>query len=162
MSTNDSLPDDVETLKQLLLVRDAEQLAQARAEASGLEALIAQMRLTIEKLKRDLFGPRNERKARLLEQMENGDGRWPCGVVAARRQCLAWLRERYRERGGRGTEELKGLKVEPEPACSWRCGRSRWPRLAGLAAGGQRSPGPARPWFRSACAAGGPRDRNRS
>jgi hypothetical protein len=69
MSTNDSLPDDVETLERLLLARDAE-LAQARAEASSAEALIAHLRLTIEKLKRDLFGPRNERKARLLDQME--------------------------------------------------------------------------------------------
>lgn len=69
MNTNDSLPDEIETLKRLLLERNAE-LAQARAEASSAEALIAQMRLTIEKLKRDLFGPRNERKARLLDQME--------------------------------------------------------------------------------------------
>ena len=69
MSTNDSLPDDVATLQQLLLARNAE-LAQARAEASSAEALIAYLRLTIEKLKRDLFGPRNERKARLLDQME--------------------------------------------------------------------------------------------
>jgi transposase len=65
----DSLPDDVEMLKRLLLVRDAE-LAQARAEASSAEALIGHLRLTIEKLKRDLFGARNERKARLIDQME--------------------------------------------------------------------------------------------
>jgi transposase len=69
MSTNDSLPDDVETLKRLLLERDAE-IAQARAEASSTQALIVHLRLTIEKLKRDLFGPRNERKARLVDQME--------------------------------------------------------------------------------------------
>src|SRR5688500_12015550 len=69
MSTNDSLPEDVATLQQLLLARNAE-LARARAEASSAEALIAHLRLTIEKLKRDLFGPRNERKARLLDQME--------------------------------------------------------------------------------------------
>jgi transposase len=76
MSTNDSLPDDVETLRQLVLARDAElaqaraEAAQARAEASSVEALVVHLRLTIEKLKRDLFGPRNERKARLIEQME--------------------------------------------------------------------------------------------
>jgi transposase len=69
MSTPDSLPDDVETLKRLVLARDAE-LAQARAEASSVEALVVHLRLTIEKLKRDLFGPRNERKARLIDQME--------------------------------------------------------------------------------------------
>jgi transposase len=76
MGTHDSLPDDVETLKQLLLARDAE-LAQARAEvanvraaASSAEALVTHLRLEVEKLKRDLFGPRNERKERLLDQLE--------------------------------------------------------------------------------------------
>jgi transposase len=76
MSTNDSLPDDIETLKRLLQTRDAElaqvraEVASARAEASSAEALITHLRLEIEKLKRDLFGPRNERKERLLDQME--------------------------------------------------------------------------------------------
>ena len=41
-------------------------LANARAEA----ALIAYYKLEIEKLKRQLYGTRSERKARLLEQME--------------------------------------------------------------------------------------------
>ncbi len=76
MSADDSLPDDIETLKRLLQARDAE-LAQARAEASNArakassaEALITHLKLTIEKLRREIFGPRNERKARLLDQME--------------------------------------------------------------------------------------------
>src|SRR3954462_11039979 len=69
MSADDSLPDDVETLKRLLLAREAD-LAQARAEALSAAALVAHLRLTIEKLKRDIFGPRNERKARLLAQLE--------------------------------------------------------------------------------------------
>src|ERR1700751_5020926 len=76
MSGTDSLPNDVETLKQLLLARDAElaqaraEVASARAEASSVEALITHMRLEIEKLRSDLFGARNERKARLVDQME--------------------------------------------------------------------------------------------
>ena len=69
MSADDSLPDDVETLKRLVRARSAE-LAQARAEASSAEALIAHLRLAIEKLRRELYGQRSERKARLLEQME--------------------------------------------------------------------------------------------
>jgi transposase len=69
MSTDDSLPDDIETLKRLVRAGAAD-LARARAEASSAEALIAHLRLTIEKLKRDIFGPRSERKARLLDQME--------------------------------------------------------------------------------------------
>ena len=76
MGGADSLPDDVETLKRLvaerdvaLLARDAE-LARARAEASSAEALIVHLRLAIEKMRREIYGPRSERKARLLGQME--------------------------------------------------------------------------------------------
>jgi transposase len=54
MSADDSLPDDVETLKRLLRARDAE-LAQVRAQASSTEALIAHLRLTIEKMRREIY-----------------------------------------------------------------------------------------------------------
>src|SRR5690349_22668817 len=69
MSAADSLPDDIELLKQLVRTREAE-LARARAEASGAEALITHLRLTIAKMRRELFGQRSERKAHLLDQME--------------------------------------------------------------------------------------------
>ncbi len=69
MSAADSLPDDVEALKAMLRDQDAE-LAQARATASNATALIAHLQLSIEKLRRELYGVRSERKARLLEQME--------------------------------------------------------------------------------------------
>jgi len=69
MSADDSLPDDVETLKQLVRAGNAE-LAQARAAVSNSETLIAHLRLTIEKMRREIFGPRSERKARLLDQLE--------------------------------------------------------------------------------------------
>ncbi len=53
------------------------QLADARAEAANAkadltstEALIAHLKLAIEKLRRELYGSRSERKARLLDQME--------------------------------------------------------------------------------------------
>jgi transposase len=69
MSAADSLPDDIATLKRLVLARDAE-LARARAEASSAEALIAHLRLAIEKMRRELYGQRSERKAHLLDQME--------------------------------------------------------------------------------------------
>jgi hypothetical protein len=42
----------------------------ARADQSSREALIAHLKLEIEKLKRQLYGSRSERKACLLEQME--------------------------------------------------------------------------------------------
>ena len=69
MSAADSLPDDLETLKELVRAQQAE-LARARAEASSAEALIEHLRLTIEKMRREMYGPRSERKARLLDQME--------------------------------------------------------------------------------------------
>ncbi|MEJ2117680.1 MAG: IS66 family transposase, partial [Alphaproteobacteria bacterium] len=44
--------------------------ARAQAVNTSTEALIAHLKLEIEKLRRALFGSRSERKARLLEQME--------------------------------------------------------------------------------------------
>ena len=64
-----ALPDDVEALKRLVLAREAD-LAAARARQSSSEALIAHLRLTIEKMRRDAYGQRSERGARLLDQME--------------------------------------------------------------------------------------------
>ncbi|QQN65468.1 transposase [Bradyrhizobium diazoefficiens] len=66
---DDSLPDDIDALTQLVRARRAE-LAQARAEASSTEALIAHLRLAIEKMRRELYGPSRERTARLIDQME--------------------------------------------------------------------------------------------
>ena len=42
----------------------------AKAEASSVEATIAHLKLMIEKLKRELYGQRSERTARLIDQME--------------------------------------------------------------------------------------------
>jgi transposase len=44
--------------------------ASARADLSNRDALIAHLKLEIEKLRRALYGSHSERKARLLEQME--------------------------------------------------------------------------------------------
>src|SRR5712671_6313106 len=44
--------------------------ASAQADLSGSEALIAHLKLAIEKLRRELYGTRSERTARLLDQME--------------------------------------------------------------------------------------------
>jgi transposase len=41
-----------------------------KASASSTEALIAHLKLQIEKLRRDLYGPRAERTARVIDQME--------------------------------------------------------------------------------------------
>ena len=41
-----------------------------RRDLSSSEALIAHLKLAIEKLRRELYGTRSERTARLLDQME--------------------------------------------------------------------------------------------
>ena len=69
MTSIDPLPDDATSLKRLLLTRE-EELVAARAQVSSAEALIAHLRLQIEKLNRDRFGQRSERSARLLDQLE--------------------------------------------------------------------------------------------
>src|SRR6266700_2090710 len=46
------------------------EVANARADRSSTEALIGRLNLEIEMLRRQLYGPRSERTARLLEQME--------------------------------------------------------------------------------------------
>jgi len=65
----DSLPDDVETLKTMVLAAQAERIA-AQAEAHALQLLIEKMKYTIAKLKQARFGQSSERSTRLLEQLE--------------------------------------------------------------------------------------------
>jgi len=76
ISKPDDLPSDlVSALAALQAEREARLRAEAlaasaRAELSDNEALIAHLELRIEKLKRELYGQRSERTARLLEQLE--------------------------------------------------------------------------------------------
>ena len=68
-STYDPLPDDVETLKALLLAERAARVsAEAQARTRALE--IEQLKFTIAKLRRERFGASSERGARLLDQLE--------------------------------------------------------------------------------------------
>ncbi len=76
MTSIDLLPDDAKSLKQLLVAARAHaaavtaEAATLRAKAADDEALIAHLKLWIEKLNRDRFGQRSERSARLLDQLE--------------------------------------------------------------------------------------------
>jgi transposase len=71
-SASESLPSDLAAAHAMIVAERAARLeveaklANARAEA----ALIAYYKLEIEKLRRQLYGARSERKARLLDQME--------------------------------------------------------------------------------------------
>jgi transposase len=82
-SGRDNAADDIEVLKAALAaahdklvagesraVHAEAELAVARAQASDDQALIAHLKLQIEKLNRDRFGLRSERTARLLDQLE--------------------------------------------------------------------------------------------
>jgi transposase len=72
------LPDDLETLRAALVAAQARadiaeaEAARAVAEASAAEALLLAARLENEKLRRQLYGQRSERTARLLDQLELG------------------------------------------------------------------------------------------
>jgi transposase len=75
-SQEQAFPNNVKALKAALfaererrLMAEAEAAA-AKARLSDDEALIAHLKLQIEKLRRELFGPRSERTARLLDQLE--------------------------------------------------------------------------------------------
>ena len=71
----DALPDDIVALKDALLVERARalevtaELMVARAKASEDVALIAQQKLRIAKLERQIYGQRSERSARLIDQL---------------------------------------------------------------------------------------------
>src|SRR5580700_6383780 len=71
-----ALPDDIEALKAAFVAEAARaaqaeaELAVARAKAADDQALIAHQQLRIEKLTRQLYGPRSERTSRILDQIE--------------------------------------------------------------------------------------------
>src|ERR1700704_5159454 len=82
-SGGEAFPNDIAALKtELAAARDRHiieaaraayaeaELAVARAKASDDQALIAHQQLRIEKLTRELYGPRSERTSRLLDQIE--------------------------------------------------------------------------------------------
>src|SRR5208282_728028 len=82
-SGGEAFPNDIAALKSALAAaRDRHiieaaraayaeaELAVARAKASDDQALIAHQQLRIEKLTRELYGPRSERTSRLLDQIE--------------------------------------------------------------------------------------------
>ncbi len=68
MSTADSLPNDIETLKAMLLCERAARLA-AEADARARMLLIEKLKLTIRKLRHERFGQSAERGS-LLDQLE--------------------------------------------------------------------------------------------
>ena len=83
---------DIDALKAALAV--------AEAKASDAEAEIAFLRLTIEKLRRELYGWRSERKSRLLDQLE---------LQLDELEASATEDELAAEQTAAGTTEVKGF-----------------------------------------------------
>src|SRR6195256_2452588 len=71
----DALPEDIAGLKEVLTIERAKaleiaaELAVALAKASEDSALIAQQKLQIAKLQRQIYGQRSERSSRLIDQL---------------------------------------------------------------------------------------------
>jgi transposase len=68
MNADDSLPNDIETLKSMLVAERAARMA-AESEAQYRALLIEKLKYTIRKLRHDQFGQSSERGA-LLDQLE--------------------------------------------------------------------------------------------
>src|ERR1700730_4124038 len=82
-SGREAFPNNIKALKAALVAarsvgiieaaraaRAEAELSVARAKASDDQALIAHQQLRIEKLTRQLYGPRSERTSRILDQNE--------------------------------------------------------------------------------------------
>jgi transposase len=132
-----TLPDDIDTLKAALIVARAE-VAAARAERSANQALIAHLKLEIAKLNRDRFGPRSERTARLLDQMElqleeleaqaTAD-ELAAEQAAARTTTVAAFTRKRPSRQPFPADLPRERQVEPAPTACLCCGGARLRKL---------------------------------
>src|SRR5277367_2188015 len=143
-TARDDLPEDIDALKAVLLaerVRAAQvaaDLAVAKAQLSDDQALIAHQQLQIAKLRRELYGQRSERTARLIDQMEltfeelessaNEDEIAAEQAVARTTNVVAFTRKRPARQPF--PEHLPRERVvEPGPAACLCCGGTRLRKL---------------------------------
>src|ERR1700724_2707184 len=123
---------------QAATARAKAEVANARADLSSTEALIGRLKLEIEKLRRQLYGTRSERTARLLEQMELQLGELEAaatedelaGEQAARRwQTVQSFPPRRRARKPFPEHLPRERVVIPAPANCACCGSDRLSKL---------------------------------
>src|SRR3954469_15050624 len=143
-AAREDLPEEIDALRAALLAERARaarveaELAVARAKASDDEALIAHQRLQIEKLTRQLYGPRSERTVRLLDQMELAFEEIESSAsedeIAAERAAakttnvVAFTRKRPARQPF--PEHLpRERRIEPGPVACLCCGSSRLRKL---------------------------------
>jgi transposase len=131
-----ALPDDIDALKTALIVARAE-VAQVKAERASDQALIAHMKLAIEKLRRELYGQRSERSERLLDQMElqledleaSAAEDALAAQKAARTTKVASFERRRPSRQPLPADLPRERLVEPAPTACPCCGGSRLSKL---------------------------------
>jgi transposase len=99
--------------------------ANARAKLSDTAALIAHLELRIEKLKRELYGQRSERTARLVEQLEL---ELEDLVAAATSQVRPYTRKRPVRKPWPDGIERERVVIEAPKACAC-CGGSRLAKI---------------------------------
>lgn len=144
ISKPDDLPSDlVSALAALQAEREARLQAEAvaasaRAELSANEALIAHLELRIEKLKRELYGQRSERTARLIEQLEleleelvttASEDELAARTAAAKTQAVrAFTRKRPVRKPWPDDIERERVVIEAPTSCAC-CGGSRLAKL---------------------------------
>src|SRR5665811_341672 len=143
-AARDALPDDINALKEALIIERAKalevtaELAVARAKASEDVALIAQQKLRIAKLERQVYGQRSERSARLIDQLalefeelEAGATEDELAAEAAVAKTTS-VRGFTRKRSGRNTfpDHLprERVVIDPPTACEC-CGGNRLRKL---------------------------------
>jgi hypothetical protein len=133
----EAIPDEIAALKEALAEIAAE-LAVARAKASEDSALIAQQKLRIAKLERQIYGQRSERSSRLIEQLALTFEELESGATEdelAAEQAVAkttTVRGFTRKRAERQTfpEHLprERVMIDPPTTCEC-CGSSRLRKL---------------------------------
>src|SRR4030081_4167853 len=143
-ATREDLPEDIEARRAARLAERARaarveaELAVARARASDDQALIAHQRLQIEKLTRQIYGPRSEHTVRLLDQIElafeelessaTEDEIAAARAVAKTTNVMAFTRKRPARQPF--PEHLPRERVvEPRPVACLCCGGARLRKL---------------------------------
>ena len=138
------LPDDIATLKAALVASRAEvarveaEAAAARMQLAEHHALIVALKLQIEKYKRERYGPRSERIARLLDQLElqleeaessTTEDELAAEKAAAKTSHVAAFTRRRPARKPFPAHLPRERVIVPGPTCCPCCGGTRLSKL---------------------------------
>src|ERR1700684_522326 len=143
-AARDALPDDINAPKEALIIERAKglevaaELAVAQAKASEDMALIAQQKLRIAKLERQVYGQRSERSARLIDQLslafeESEAGATEDEIAAGRaapktRTVAGFTRKRPERNTSPEHLPRERVVIDPPTACEC-CGGNRLRKL---------------------------------